>query len=323
MLTVISVLTVAFVITVIVLCCRYYPRRSRQKSKHRHKPQRILSPQNNQPSVLPISVTPTSASSYSGRSSAQLLSDQRQQNLSSNTVPSRRLQQSMLDAYLNDLQSFQPANIDVQRLNSYLFIDLHSTSSETFPDNVSKPSTNNTRTSGYNTATVDESQRKYRSHLRNQKRRRSVSTLKQSHYPRFLMRERSLPNNLGTLPQLRQATTTTTQLQRHFDDTNDSNTTVVNQDLQSTTITTTTDEYDDSHAYNVKQNQILQTINEDKPYMDEEHFPPHLAFTYEQEPYCFEIVSTSRDDSSDMQLPYISSPIIGNRMTYINDSIIV
>ncbi len=313
LLSIIGILTVALVITIIILCYRYYSYRER-KSKPRHKRRRISSVENNQQTIVPASITPPSASFYSGRSSEQLLSDQRRQNLSINTLPSRRLEQSVVDAYLNDLHSFQPATIDVKQLNSYLFIDLHSTSSETFPNNI--------RTSEYSTSTEDENQRKHRYYLKNQQRHRSTLKAKRSHDPRFLMRERALPSNLHSLPQLRQITT---RQQRHLfglNDTDNSSMTIGNPDLQSTTISTTTEDYDDSHAYNVKQNQILQTIKEEKSFFTQQYFPDSFLH-YEEEPYFFEIVSTSRDDSSEIQIPYISSPIISDRMTYINDSIIV
>jgi hypothetical protein len=126
------------------------------------------------------------------------------------------------------------------------------------------------------------------------------------------MRERSLPNNLQILPQLRQMITQ----QQRTNDSNDSSTTIMNDDLQSTNISTTTDDYDDSHAYHVNQQQVIQTMKEHKtPYSSEFH--------YEQEPYLFEIVSTSRGDDSDLQMPYKSVPIRNNGPAYMNDSIIV
>ena len=306
LLVIIIILTIAFVTTVIILCCRVYLHRER-KLKHRRKRRPDLPTRNHQPIPDPTSITPTPASSYSGRSSEQLLSDQRGQNGSINTLPSRRLQQSLLDAYLNDLNSGQPATIDPKQLNSYLFIDLHSTSSETFA--------HNTRLSSHHTSTDNHSQRPHRY----QRRHRSTT----AHQPRFLMRERSLPNNLQTLPQLRQMTN---QHQRRLfghDDTNNSTITITNADLQSTTISTTTEEYDESHAYNVKQNQMLQTINEERPFTIERYFPS-MPYPSEHEPHhLFEMVSTSRDDSSDIRIPYRSSPIPTNRITYMNDSIIV
>ncbi len=323
LLSIIAILTVALVITIVILCYRYYSPREPELKPRPKKRRRILSEETKQQTTAPASVTPTSVSSFSGRSSAQLLSDQRRQNVSINTLPSRRFEQSMVDAYLNDLPSFQPATIDVKKLNSYLFIDLHSTSSETFPENISKQVTNNnTKTSGYTTSTEDESQKRHRYYVKNQQRYRTTSKSKRSHRPRFLMRERSLPNNLHTLPQLRQITTQQQRRLFEMNDTNNSSTTIVNPDLQSTTVSTTTDEYDDSHAYNVTQNQILQTIKEGKSFFTQPYFPD-ASIDHEQEPYFFEIVSTSRDDSSELHIPYISSPIIGNRLTYINDSIIV
>ena len=302
LLTVIIILTVALVIIIIILCYRYYSHRER-RLRRRHRKHR----RDNQQSPNPVSITPTPASSYSGRSTEQLLSDPRTQNLSINTLPSRRLQQSLLDAYLNDLNSCQPATIDVKQLNSYLFIDLHSTSSETFR--------NTTKTSGYQTSTDDNSHQRQ---PRYQRRHRSTI----AHHPRFLMRERTLPKTLQPLPQLRQMTS---QQQRRLfgdDDTINSTTTVTNPDLQSTTMSTTTEEYDESHAYNVKQNQMLQTIKEERPFTIERYLPS-TSFPYQREPYLFEIVSTSRDDSSDIQMPHRSSPIPGNRIVYMNNSIIV
>ena len=256
--------------------------------------------------------TPTSASSYSVRSSEQLFSE-RQQTSSINTLPSRRIQQPMIDAYLNDLNTFQPTTLDVQQLKSYLFIDLHSTSSETFPDNASK--TTNTITSGYNTSTENQSQKKNRYYFKQQRKYQRTLNLKKAYTPRFLMRERSLPNNLQILPQLRQMITQ----QQRTNSSNNSSTTIINDDLQSTNISTTTDDYDDSHAYHVNQQQVIRTMKEDKtsivPYCSEFH--------YEQEPYLFEIVSTSRGDDSDLQMTHKSVPIRNNGLAYINDSIIV
>lgn len=310
LLTVIIILTIALVIIIIILCFRYYSHRER-RLRHRHrKHRRDLSTRDNQSSPNPISITPTPASSYSGRSTEQLLSDRPTQNLSINTLPSRRVQQSLLDAYLNDLNSGQPVTIDPKQLKSYLFIDLHSTSSETFPNTM--------KTSGYQTSTDDYSQPRQ---SRYQRRHRSTM----AHQPRFLMRERTLPKTLQSRPSLPQLRQLTNQKQRRLfgdDDTTNSTTTVTNPDLLSTTMSTTTEEYDESHAYNVKQNQMLQTIREERPFTIERYLPS-TSFPYEREPYLFEVVSTSRDDSCEIQIPYRSSPIPANRIVYMNDSIIV
>jgi hypothetical protein len=238
-------------------------------------------------------------------------------------IPSRRLQQSMMEAYFNDFNAFQPKTIDPQQLNSYLFIDLHSTSSETVPDvSIKKYPQENTTTSGYDTSTGGE-ERNYKNSLRHRRRRsyqhqrqrrRSTLALKRSNGPRFLMRERSLPNTLLNLPQLRQ------QQQNHFFDLRDnhssSTTSNNNQDLISTNLSLTTDDYDDSHAYHVNRSSIMDTIEEEKP--------PII-----QPPYFFEMVSTHRGDDSDMPnyedspTPFKSSPNRGDGIAYVNESIIV
>jgi hypothetical protein len=222
-------------------------------------------------------------------------------------IPSRRLQQSMMDAYLNDFNSFQPNIIDPKQLNSYLFIDLHSTSSETFPDNNTKKYPHdNTTTSGYDTSTGNEDKTQ---------RRRSTLALKRSNGARFLMREKSLPSTLVKLPQLRR------QQKHHLfgiRDNNSSSTTIsnTNQDLLSTNFPTTTDDYDENHSYHVNQSYMMDTIEEEKPVII-------------HQPYFFEKVSTNRGDDSDMP-NYEELPIplnfpsnIGDGIAYINDSIIV
>jgi len=170
-----------------------------------------------------------------------------------------------------------------------------------------------------NRSIEDENPRKSRYYLKHQQQHRSTLTSKRLQNSRFILRERSLPNNLSKLPQLREATT---RKQRHLyglDDTNNSSMTIVNPDVQSTSISTSTDDYDDSHAYHVNQNRIMQTIKEEKPFIDYRD----SSSRYEKEPHFFEIVSTIRDDYSDIHIPYKSSPIIGNRIVYIDDSIIV
>jgi len=188
-------------------------------------------------------------------------------------LPSRRLQQTVLDAYLNDLTNSQPTTIDVKQLSSYLFVDLHSTSSETYPENTSSLS-NSTRN------------------------------------PRFVMRERSLATHLTRLPQLRPVTLQEEKDLFGLDDSTNSSTINRNQELLSTT-TTITDDYDDSHAYNVNKQQILQSIQEERPFFTDPFFPS-MSVRCDQDPFCFEIVSTVRDDSTE-----------NNHFAYINESIIV
>jgi hypothetical protein len=238
-------------------------------------------------------------------------------------IPSRRLQQSMMDAYLNDFYSLQPQIIDPKQLNPYLFIDLHSTSSETFPDVRSKKYSNeNTTTSGYDTSTGGEEKRRKtslryrrrRPYNHQRQRRRSTLALKRSNGPRFLMRERSLPNNLIKLPQLREQ-------QNHLFDLRDNHSSSTisnnNQDLISTNLSLTTDDYDDSHAYHINPSCLMDTIEEEKP-------------SISHQPYFFEMVSTHRGDESDMPTyddlcltRKTSSTNLGDGIAYVNDSIIV
>jgi hypothetical protein len=169
-------------------------------------------------------------------------------------------------------------------------------------------------TSGYNTSNEDENQPKHRYYIKHQQQRRSTLTSKRLHNARFLIRERSLPNNLPNLPQLRPIITRQQKRLFGLDDTDNSSTTIFTHDAQSTIIsTTTTDDYDDSHSYHVNQKRIMETIKEEKP----------SSLPYEQEPRFFERVSTSRDDYSDIQIPYKFSPMIENRIAFIDDSIIV
>jgi hypothetical protein len=310
LLCVIAVLTIVLVIIIIILYCRYYSHRkriSKDPQEHPNKFRRIFCIENNPQSTVPVSITrtSTSSSSHSVKSFKNLFSNpqERHQIPSVNTLPSRHLQQTTIDAYFKDLTLFPSGVIDIKQLNSYLFIDLHSTSSETYPDNVFKQFTNNTITNDYETSTEHANQRKHRAAL----------PLKRSQAPRFLMRERYLPTNLPKLPQLRHATM---QQQRYLYGMNDSNST--SQSLPSTKIFTTKNDYDDSHSYHMNQNQILQTIKEERPSV---HSPYPLH--YEDEPYGFEIISTSLDDESDIQIPSKSSPIINNRTAFMNDSIIV
>ncbi|CAF1066255.1 unnamed protein product [Rotaria sp. Silwood1] len=332
LLCLISILTLAFVIIVIILCYRHYSHQER-KFKCQYKPsnkfKKNFSVENNQQLIVPITMTPTSA--YSVRSTDQLFSIyyEPDQTLSIDKLPSRCIQQPIIDAYLNDLNSFQPSKLDVKQLKSYLFIDLHSTSSETYPDNMSKEFKNNTITTTYNKSIENENQRIYYEYLKQQKQRRSILKLKQSSNPRFIMRERSLPNNLHRLPQLRQTSSIKQQQRNLFqhNNINSSTATIINQDLQSNHVSNITDDYDNSHAYHVNQNQIMQTINEEKP----SNIPQYFSHTfvspfrlhYNQEPCCFEKVSTSHGDDSDIELPYQSFPTLGKGITYINDSILV
>ncbi|CAF0750634.1 unnamed protein product [Rotaria sordida] len=349
---VIAFLIVAIIIAITILCYRHYSHRKHSK-KHNKFRQVLNNQQSTDQRHLASSITPSSISSYSIRSSQHLCSDnhyptqiqhqqhqqqqqQQQQNSSlgqsistlPSMIPSRRLQQSIMDAYLNDFDSFQPTIIDPKKLHSYLFIDLHSTSSETFPDVISKQYPNdNTTTSGYDTSTCIEDRNYKKSHryrrrryvYHNQRqRRRSTLALKRSNGPRFLMRERSLPNTLAKLPQLRQ--------QNHLfdikDPNNSSTTSNTNQDHISTNLSTTTDDYDDSHAYHVNSSRIMNTIEEEQPSI--------IHKSSSRQPYVFEMVSTYCGDDSDMpnyeDIPIplkSSSSMIGNGIAYVNDSIIV
>jgi len=329
---VIAILVLAIVIAITILCYRHYSHRRNSKKRHkiRHKFRRESIDQTH----LASSITPSSVSSNSIRSSQRLFPNHHPTETPQQTssfgqsistipsmIPSRRLQQSIMDAYLNDFNSCQPNIIDPKQLNSYLFIDLHSTSSETFPDiNSKKYPNDNTTTSGYDTSTGGDD-RNYKNSLRHRRRRyyhhqrqrrRSTLALKRSNGPRFLMRERSLPNTFPKLPQLRQ--------QDHLfnirDNTSSSTTSNNNQELISTNLSLTTDDYDESHAYHVNQSCIMDTIEEEKP-------------SIIHQPYFFEMVSVHRGDDSDMpnyeDLPIRtkSSSNIINGIAYVNDSIIV
>ena len=229
----------------------------------------------------------------------------------------------MIDAYLNDYHSFQPTALNSKQLNSYLFIDLHSTSSDTFAERNSKKNSNdNTTTSGYDTSTGGEDKsyknsfryRRRRSHNRQRQRRRSTLAFKRAHGPRFLMRERSLPNTLIKLPQLRQ--------QNHLFDFRGqhSSSTIsnMNQDLLSSSFSVSTDDYNENHSYHIQPNRPMDIINE------EEEKP-----STKQQTCFFEMVSTHRGDESDMPnyedlpRPFQSPCNIGNGIAYINESIIV
>jgi len=333
---IVAILIIAIIITITILCYRHYS--YRKHSKKRHKICNKFRRNSTDHAHLASSITPSSNSSYSIRSSQHLFPNyhppyqtetpQQTSSLGQSTstvpsmIPSRRLQQSMMDAYLNDFNSFQPNIIDPKQLNSYLFIDLHSTSSETFPDNNTKKYPHdNTTTSGYDTSTGNEDKthknslryrrrRRYYHHQQRQ-RRRSTLALKRSNGARFLMREKSLPSTLVKLPQLRR------QQKHHLFDIRDNNSSSTtsnnNQDLISTL---TTDDYDESHAYHVNQSRMMDTIEEEKP-------------LNMHQPYFFEMVSTYRGDDSDMPnyedlpRPLKSPSNIGDGIAYVNDSIIV
>ncbi|CAF1640341.1 unnamed protein product [Adineta ricciae] len=337
---IIAVLLIAIIITLTVFCYRHcsYRRQSKKRYKIRHT---SSEQQSTDQTHLAASITPSSASSNSIRSTRHSSSHQHLMHIQQQTsslglsthtlptiLPSRRLQQSMMDAYLNDYNSFQPNTIDPKQLQSYLFIDLYSTSSETCPDGVSRPYMNdNTTTSGYDTSTGGED-RRFQNHMRyrhrrgyyyNQKqRRRSSRTFKRSRGPRFLMRERSLPSNLLKLPQLRHDHRFSTMRTSHSSSTASN----PNLDFISTNASTTTDDYDESHAYHVQHSRTMNTI-------EEEENPAMISRTYSQQPYLFEMVSTIRGDDSDMpnyediRMPYKICPIRGDGIAYVNDSIIV
>lgn len=347
---IIAFLTVAIVVAIIILCYRYHSHKKRRLIKRHRIQNKFRNVLNNQQSSdqahLASSITPSSVSSYSLPSSGNVIcTDNRlaqiqqphppPQNTSlgqsvstlPSMIPSRRLQQSILDAYLNDFDIIQPTTMDQKQINSYLFIDLHSTSSETFPDPNLKPYPNdNTTTSGYDTSTCGED-KNYKTSLRNRRRRRfnynqrqrrrSTMGLKRSNGPRFLMRERSLPNTLTRLPQLRRQI----ELLNMKDSNTSTTTSNANQDHISTNLSITTDDYDDSHAYRVNSTRAMNTIEEEKPVV--------VQRSFSRQPYLFEMVSTYCGDDSDMinyeDIPrQLKSPTIsGDGVAYVNDSIIV
>ena len=320
LITIIAVLVVAIIIAISILCYRYCSHR--KHSKHRRVPL--------DQAHLAESNTPSSSSSYSIRSTQQTYprrpTDPTQQvsSLGQSThtlpsmIPSRRLQQSMMDAYLNDFHTLQPTTIDPKQLHPYLFIDLHSTSSETVPDaNAKKYSNENSTTSGYDTSTGGEERnrpnsfryRRRRRSYHRQQRRRSNLAFKRTHTGRFLMRERSLPSTLNKLPQLRQRSN---RLFNFPADQSSSNTSNPNQDFLSTNLSLTTDNYDDTHAYHISESRLMDTI-------EEERVVPI------PQPGFFEMVSIHRGDESDLaQYEDLStSHFRGNGIAYINESIIV
>ena len=325
LLTIISVLTVVLVIIIIVLCYRYYSHQERtfkDKRKYHHKSQQILPIHNNQQSTVPVPTTAIRTSLYPVRSSEQLFSNHYQSYRTSaiDRFPARRAQQSTMNAYLNDLNSFQSAKIDVKQLNSYLFIDLHSTSSETFPENISKVFSNNATIGAYYRSARSTNSRKYDQYLK-QKRLQSLSTLKQSYGSRFLMRERSLPNNLHKLPQLRQ-TTTQSRNDLRINNFNSSDATMtMNQGLQ---LMNVTDNYHNNHIYHVNQKQIIKNIDEEKLFTVQQNNPLYsYSRHYNQQPYLFQKVSISPGDDIDIEIPYTTFASLGNRDGYMNDSILV
>ena len=183
-----------------------------------------------------------------------------------------------MDAYLNDQNIYEPVTLDPQHLNSFLFVDLHSTSSETFPETYSRhmmqhhpANTNNTTTNGL----------PYRSW-----RRPTLSDVK----ARFVMRERSPANTLSRLPQLRQQIV---QIE-NGGEAQDNSLTTLNPELLSTDLSLTTDDYDDSHAYHVHQHQnpLMQKIDEEAPTT----FHPLYQ---DEKQRLFELVSIYRGDDSD------------------------
>ena len=320
---VIGVLSLAIVIMVIFLCCRYHSFKGKKYKPPKKYPQVLSYPENHLPSAVPISVTPSSASPYTNRSDDRLISKRPPPRSSVSTSPSRRQQNSTMDAYLNDQNIYEPVTLDPQHLNSFLFVDLHSTSSETFPETYSRhmmqhhpPNTNNTTTSGYHTSIGDEQGRRQR--LANglphrSWRRPTLSDVKSSNKSRFVMRERSLPNTLSRLPQLRQQIVQT-----------ENSLTTVNPELLSTDLSLTTDDYDDSHAYHVHQK------DEEAPTPFHPHFhrprSPHLLYQ-DQKQHLFEVVSIYRGDDSDMPVPPPSQATSiatgGQGTAFVNQSILV
>ncbi|CAF1310118.1 unnamed protein product [Didymodactylos carnosus] len=196
------------------------------------------------------------------------------------TLPSKRFQQSIMDAYLKDLQSFHP-NAHPRQMNSYLFIDLHSTSSETFPDGSGdyEASTTNTEDAIEAAPRTNNQNGKYQKRIlsgkKYRKQHRQKRFLNTNNGPRFLMRERQLPVHMLSLPQLRsisnfQNNNTTTSIN------------TINQDssLTSTEFSSTDDDFDNSHAYHLNQNQ-MKAIEEEVE--DEtEHHPTFCSFEHQR-----------------------------------------
>ncbi|CAM2712905.1 unnamed protein product [Rotaria socialis] len=321
LLCIIPILTIVLLIAITIFCYRYYSHHQ-TKLKNRYKYgnifQNVSSKQNYQQPIIPISMTPTSGSAYSVRSTEQLFANRYEHDRTSSIdqLPSRRLQQSMIDAYLNDLHSFQPSQITVEQLKSYLFVDLHSTSSETLPDNMSKVTSDNTTTINFDRSTRNETQRKRHHEYLAQQQGRFTSKLRQPYNSRFIIRERLLPNNLRQLPQLRQQSTQQQGNLFRRDNINEGTSTI-----------DTIDDYQDTNVHRVDQNQIMQTIEEEKPSMVPQCIPrsvlPSLHLHYNRTPYYFEKVSTSNADDSDIEVPFKTFPFMSKIIIYTNDTIIV
>lgn len=332
LLTIIIILVVAIVIAGGILI---YKTRCRRRFSEKFNKKKLK----NDNSQFASSITPNSTLSYSIESSHGLLTHRTlQQNVSnvqsiSSMIPplvsSRLNQKSMVDAYLNDFDYTQPKTMAPKQLNSYLFVDLHSTSSETCPEQRLKPSMNENTTSGYDTSTGadDKSSRRWSKYRRRrmptnqrQKRRPGLSVKRQGG-PRFMMRERSLPNNLLNLPQLRQNRQV---FNRKYNShaSNDSTTLATDSDLTSESFS--------SNKFNKKirhfvSNNRLKPIEEEKPCVITS---PYLT-PIERPSYFFEKVSTSRGDESDLgiydDMPHKWTNSAGNRdgIVYVDRSIIV
>lgn len=332
---IISLLTIALLITIIIFCYGYFSRRendfdNRYRDMRRLKRRSVIRNSPHQP-ILPISMTPTSGSAYSTRSTEQLLSNRYNSNhtASMDRLPSRRFQQSMIDAYLNDLHSFQPSELDVEQLNSYLFVDLHSTSSETLPDNTSKLVNDNTIR--HNTIDMSSDNEHNKKHLnyfqQSQQQGRSFLKPKQPYSARFVMRERSLPNNLNRLPELRYKNLEQLGNLFQLNDTNSSTYTTNTQYLQSSDARHPIHDDEDSHVYHVQRNQMMQMINEKKPATTLQHPPQPVSSPLHcycnRNLYYFEKVSTSNADDSDIEVLYTNFPDMNNGSIYMNNTIIV
>lgn len=338
LISIIAVLVVAIIIAIVILCYRHYAHRRHRLQK---KTSRVRKPDRTH---LTTTDTPSSTPTYSIRSSRRLVSPShphstvQQTNTSMapsvstipSVMPTRRLQTTLLDAYLMDIDATQPNPIDPKQLNSYLFIDLHSTSSETYPTECSSKqhlAELNTTTSGYDTSTGGEDKPPYHSfkHRRrrlpyyHRQRRRSTMGVKRSVATRFLMRERSLPAQLLRLPQLRHHR----RLMSIRDHRSLSTaTTMSNSDFISTSLSSTTDDYEDSYAYRIHR---MKTIDEEQPSLIKS---PYLS-PCPRPSFFFEKVSTSRGDESDMpiydDIPMAlrTSPKLADGIAFVNDSIIV
>jgi hypothetical protein len=250
-----------------------------------------------------------------------------------NIRTSRVNESSTLDAFLNDLHVNQPASLDPTHLNSLLFIDLHSTSSETYPETNSTATTNHRHTENTSRSTGDYHRSIDNGNCTNMAHRHSLPhrswhrttasypTRTLSYGQRFLVRERSLPYHLQQLPQLRR------QHQTYHGD-------IIDDDSSSSVTTTTTNSslpmnHDDSSVdddarlyYGVRT--MIPQANYSTMFQSrfDRQFVMYPRYSM-QIPYLSEFLSINRDDEND--LLDLSSSTVRRHSDNIqlNDSIIV